>query len=125
MSLPIMIRRAREAAGISQRDLARRLGVHHSAVWQWEEGQSLPDIQHRIELSIMLGIRFTDLLPESAGRVVLVTDPQIVAIVELFERLSGEVRQAWLQILQATLASQPESHKPPQRTAARRVAKAD
>ena len=36
------LRTAREAAGLSQRGVARLLGFTPSAVWQWEEGRAVP-----------------------------------------------------------------------------------
>lgn len=125
MNIAGLIRRARQAAGLSQRDLAKRLGVHHSAIGQWELGQALPAVEHRIQLSIVLSIRFTDLLPEVGGRVVLVTDPDLVAIVKLFEPLSAEARAAWLRMIAAAMERDLPSLEQDARPNRRRAAKAD
>jgi transcriptional regulator with XRE-family HTH domain len=36
------LRRAREAAGESQSGLSQKLGLSRSAVWQWENGETVP-----------------------------------------------------------------------------------
>jgi transcriptional regulator with XRE-family HTH domain len=36
------LRRAREAAGESQSGLSQQLGLSRSAVWQWENGETVP-----------------------------------------------------------------------------------
>lgn len=41
-SLELRMRRARMGAGLSQRDLARAIGVTHGAVGHWETGRSEP-----------------------------------------------------------------------------------
>lgn len=41
---PGLVRRARRAADLSQRDLAARLGVSQSTVARWETGQSSPTL---------------------------------------------------------------------------------
>jgi transcriptional regulator with XRE-family HTH domain len=120
MSLAQIIRSAREAAGFSQRELAARIGVHQSAIGQWELGQANPGTGHRISLAIALDIRFQELDPGLADRVAVVTDPDIVAVVRLIERMPREQCRAFLLAL-ALLVDHPDQPpasdpvKPPQR----------
>jgi transcriptional regulator with XRE-family HTH domain len=45
--MPLRIRRARTAALLSQKDLADRVGVHRSAVTQWEQAIGTnPSVDH-------------------------------------------------------------------------------
>ena len=50
-----IIRRARQESGMKQRDLAERLGVHHTTVGYWERNKFFPE-QHWARLNKLLGI---------------------------------------------------------------------
>ncbi len=52
----------RKAAGLTQKELAQRLGVTDKAVSKWERGQSYPDISLIIPLSKLLGATANELL---------------------------------------------------------------
>lgn len=41
LRLSMVVAHARKSAGISQQQLAERLGVHHNTVWGWEHGKPL------------------------------------------------------------------------------------
>lgn len=101
MSLPKAIRAARETLGWSQHDLAKRLGLSKAAVGHWETGTYTPDIATRIELSELLGIRFSDLLPEAKGPVAVVRDRDLVSIVSLLEQVPPARRASLLRIIAA------------------------
>lgn len=55
MSIGTRIRTAREAADLTQHDLAKQLGVSRSAVAQWEAGKNAPTMDKIEELSTALG----------------------------------------------------------------------
>ena len=61
-----MVRRARRATGLSQRDLARRLGVAHSTVARWETGASSPDLTTFHRLASLAGLRLVTLDADGA-----------------------------------------------------------
>lgn len=44
VAVPILLRKAREAAGITQAELAERLGVTYQAVQKWERSGSNPTV---------------------------------------------------------------------------------
>lgn len=67
MELANRIRTARAAAGLSQRQLAARLGVTASAVAQWEGSLYAPTVANRVDLARVLGIDFASLVPEADG----------------------------------------------------------
>lgn len=62
------IAQRRKAAGLTQLQLADRLGITDRAVSKWETGKSLPDSAIMLELCGILGITVNDLL---SGEVVL------------------------------------------------------
>jgi len=101
MSLPEIIRRARLAAELSQKDLAKRLGISKSAVCQWEKGAAAPGLATRVELAAQLQIRLSDLLPETKQQARVVTDPALVAIFDILETAQPELRASLLVVLGA------------------------
>ncbi len=51
------IRRARALAGLTQHELASRLGVHRGAVTQWEHPDgSAPNMSHLIAIAVHTGV---------------------------------------------------------------------
>lgn len=56
MSLGEQIRAAREEKGISQEELAERLGVSRQAVSKWENGTAVPQGANRDRLAEVLGV---------------------------------------------------------------------
>jgi len=70
VGLGVRIRAARKAAGLSQRQLARRLGVKQGAVSQWERGQTEPSVRHFIAMVHLLGpslLELDDEAPDQAA----------------------------------------------------------
>ena len=56
-SMPARIRRARALSGLSQAELARRVGVERSAVSQWETpAGTTPSSQHVADIAIAAGV---------------------------------------------------------------------
>lgn len=55
----------REATGLSQRELARQLGVHHSNLGYWERSGNLPGSDVLPTLAKILGVEVHVLLGES------------------------------------------------------------
>src|SRR5215475_5930708 len=99
MSLAITIRDARVARKLSQRQLSERLGVSDGVVSAYEAGKMLPSVEVRIGLSRILQLPFTDLLPEAKGTAALVTDPTLVAILRLLERMPARRRESMLKAI--------------------------
>lgn len=51
-----LIKRKRERLGISQNDLAKRIGCDRTCVVRWERGKSVPDAYNRLRLFEVLEI---------------------------------------------------------------------
>jgi CheY-like chemotaxis protein len=91
---PELVEAIRARAGVSQEELARRLGVSFASVNAWERGRSEPRATHRAqldELAATLGV--------SQGLTILVIDddPDVGALVEAYAsvlRPDGEVSVA-------------------------------
>ena len=58
------LRRARQTAGLKQRDLADRLFVSPQTVSKWEQGLTFPDIENLCRLASLLGVTVDALLAD-------------------------------------------------------------
>lgn len=56
------LRDFRKRAGLTQRDVASRLGVTQQAVWKYERGICMPSAHHIRELAKMMGCAETDII---------------------------------------------------------------
>lgn len=56
------IRAARERAGLTQKELAAAIGVNHSAISFWENGQTVPTINNLVKIAGILGVSPGDLI---------------------------------------------------------------
>ena len=52
----------RKQAGMSQEQLAEKLGVSRQAVTKWETGAGIPDIENIMAISMLFDISIDDLL---------------------------------------------------------------
>lgn len=92
------LRELREAAGMSQRELAKQLEIHHSNLGHWERSGNLPGSNLLLPLSKLLGVTVEELLTGEAGK-----KPRGAAITgkaqTLFEQLSKLPRNQQQRIL--------------------------
>lgn len=56
------LRRLREDAGMTQEDVANRLGISGQAVGAWENGRSRPRLEKLNQLARLLGVDASDLV---------------------------------------------------------------
>ena len=61
------IKELREQCGISQSELARRMGVKHTSVIQWENGKSMPAAAKLPKLAAVLGVEIGELYERSSA----------------------------------------------------------
>lgn len=64
MTFEEKLKEARKNAGLSQEELAEKLGVSRSAVAKWESDRGLPDIENLKVTARLLSISIDDLLEE-------------------------------------------------------------
>ncbi len=57
-----MIKKRREENGMTQAELAARLGVSQGAVSQWESGATQPEIKHLVKMSEIFGCSVDELI---------------------------------------------------------------
>ena len=89
---------AREAAGLEQKDLARRLGVGQATIQRWEEDRAEPRANRISMISGMLGVSLRWLLNgEGEGPAA----PSETDLPEEVGQLLDEVRSLQLQIARA------------------------
>ena len=62
------LRTLREAAGLSQRELARQLGEHHSNVSFWERSGNIPNSKVLVPMAKILGVTVAELVGEAKMR---------------------------------------------------------
>lgn len=58
------IRERRKRNGISQRDLANRLGISQASVAQWETGKTMPTLANLIQIAETLHVSINDLVDD-------------------------------------------------------------
>ena len=92
------IARLRRGLGLSQMDLAEKLGVTPQAVSKWETGATLPDIELLLELSKLYETPINDMLEESDWIEKLATRPFKMDEVACFVEEPAYNRE-WIKVL--------------------------
>ena len=96
----LLIKRAREAAGVSRPQLARHLGVTHRAVRAWETSERRPTAEMVASIAAALNITVGSLYGENGP------DPVVAGIVASWPILSARHKSR----LAAILASGTSGH---------------
>lgn len=111
MDVATRIRLAREQMKMTQKDLAKRLRIGQSAISQWESGATLPDIENRLRLMVVLRLPFSELLPESDHvSKDLMKSPKALQVLQLFFQLPPE-QQETAQVILASLVEKYRSSR--------------
>ena len=63
-----LLRTARKSAGLSQEEVAQRMGITNQNVSSWELGKSKIDMNQLLLLCSMYDIDFTDILLKASGK---------------------------------------------------------
>ncbi len=59
-----LIRRAREAAGLGQNEMAKKVGVEGATAYRWEADRITPGIERLTTIAGVLGVPVADLVPD-------------------------------------------------------------
>lgn len=82
------IKMLREKRGITQSELAKRIGITRSAVNSWEMGLSVPSTHYIVEIALFFGVS-TDYLLDLEGTSTIsvegLSDREIASIVEIIQ----------------------------------------
>ncbi len=99
MNIGYNIRRLRNENGMTQEQLASRMGVTSAAVSKWESGQSLPDITMVMPLARVFEVTTDELMGYDAA----VTEAEVDAVLEQYRQLeqTGHYEEADTLIRQA------------------------
>ena len=82
------IKLLRESKGLTQADLAKKLGVTRSGVNAWEMGITIPSTQYIVELSLFFKVSTDHLLDMPKTPTISVeglTDREIASLIEIIE----------------------------------------
>lgn len=90
-----LVRQARKKAGITQAALAERLGINHTTVAQWERGWSVPLLEKRLDLAQILGIPIDRIVPRADSDPLVITDPELIQIVQALRQWPAAQRAAF------------------------------
>ena len=82
MNLGNNLDHARKKKGLSQEDVAEKLGVSRQTISKWETDETLPDIRQAKQLAILYGLALDELIE---------FDVDLQEIQETIERISDEV----------------------------------
>lgn len=113
-----VIRTERRRLGMSQRDLAKRLGRSAGAIGQWESGSTRPTLANFIEACGVFGISVRGFIgPDSPYRGELVEDPEELALIEAWRMLNPAARPTVLQMLRGArpVVIEGDVAKPPRK----------
>jgi Predicted transcriptional regulators len=106
LSIGDRIKSAREAAGLSRKELADRVGVSNQSVWLWETGDTKgPRPEHLLALRNVLKVSI-DWLVLGKGEMFeednpyRIMNPRQKAVLDLYEALPESAKKEFLQSLQ-------------------------
>ena len=105
------LRQLREAAGISQRELARLVGERHSNVQFWESSDVLPRSNVLIPMAKALGVTVEELLGEHKPRRVVTPGGKARQLFEAVSRLPRRQQEKIFDILQPFISQHGNGHK--------------
>ena len=75
---------ARKSCGLSQEEVAEKLGVSRQTISKWESGETLPDIRQSKKMSLLYKVSLDDLIA---------FDVDVKEIQQIIERTSEEVEE--------------------------------
>ncbi len=99
-----LLRNARKSVGLSQEEVAQRMGITNQNVSSWELGKSKIDMNQLLQLCSMYEIDFTDILQRASGSIPKIAPNEYTSgereLIELYRRADEADRLAVNLILQ-------------------------
>lgn len=89
------LRQSRRGAGLTQEEVADKLGIARSAYGHMESGRNLISLEHLVKLPSILNCRITDLLPNSVVTDydrTRASDPRLQDLIEWWEIIDDDAR---------------------------------
>ena len=105
MTLHIIIKQKMQEQGISQSEMARRLGISQASVWAWIHGDTVPRLPMLHRIAGVLGCPVTELLSDEE------LDDRLR---EALRTMSPEQKEALLRLI-APPPGSPASGSDPER----------
>jgi transcriptional regulator with XRE-family HTH domain len=108
----IRLKQLRESAGLSLRELARRIGEDHSNVRYWETSGNLPRSDVLMPMARALGVTVEQLLGEAKPKLMRAPKGKIGEVFESVTRLPRRQQQKIADVVKALVAqhSQEANH---------------
>lgn len=92
------IRRLREERGMTQEQLASRLGVTRTAVTQWESESTHPRMGSLEAMAALFGVRKSDIVDDVSYGVVPLPTADEMLLLDAFRRLDPAQRRTVLDV---------------------------
>ena len=120
MEIGDKIRQARKRAGLTQEGLAGRLGVHPSAVGQWETNRTGVSRDNLLALARLIKIDVLGLVDHDSTTELRVTAPKEIEVVTIIRRLPDELADRYLELGRTLLGAAGSKQPKPKRNPAKR-----
>jgi len=105
------LRTLREAAGLSQYELAARIGERQSNVHYWETTGKLPRSNVLVPLAKALGVTVEELLGQPRSRRVMTPGGQLGHTFEKISRLSRNSQKRIIGVIEALILQEAGANK--------------
>lgn len=96
----------REAAGLSQRELARQIGEDHSNIRYWETTGKIPRSDVLTPMAKALGVTVEELLGQPRPKKVLAPGGRLGRVVETISRLPRRQQDKIVDVIETFVAGQ-------------------
>ena len=99
-----LLRQRREAVGLSQSEVAIRIGTSQQNYQKFETGKTLIGLEYLLVLPPILGCKLTDLLPDSVVTDydrARASDPRLDELIARWERMSDDERTVVLSVVRS------------------------
>ena len=104
------IAQARKKAGLTQEQLAERVGLSPQAISKWENGRNLPDLENLMQLAEQLNVPYSQLMGQETGHEGLFYRDRLFHEENMFTRLKATAQADGLTETYKALSYVREKH---------------